>query len=288
MELFLQQLINGLTQGMGYALIALGLTMIFGVLHIINFSHGEFYMLGGLVSVLVTTSLGLSYALAALLAIVALCAVAWVVDLLAVTPVLDKRDGPSTVLLTTYAVSLLINQSVLQAWGPNPARVEGIEGSLVIGSVVVGYHRLLVLAAGVGALALIETVLRRTNVGRKIRALAQSAYAATVVGINITSVRRITFIGAAALAGLTGALLTPISLYTPTMGQHIITNAFVVVVIGGMGNAWGAVVCGILLGVVEAMASIFMPHEVGTAIVYTLLLAALLIRPQGLFGGSRA
>lgn len=287
-ELILQQLLNGLTQGMAYALVALGLTMIFGVLHVINFAHGEFYMLGGLAAVLVTGSAGLPYGVSIAVAIVLVGAVAWVVDRIAVAPVLDKRDGPSTVLLATFAVSLLIHQGVLQSWGPTPARVEGIPGAISVGSIILGHQRLLVLVTGGALLVGIELVLRRTAIGKKIRALAQSAYAAQVVGIDTVRVRRTTFIAAAALAGLTGALLTPITLFTPAMGQHVIINAFVVVVIGGMGSATGAVVCGLALGVLEALASIYLPQEIGTAIIYALLLAALLVRPQGLFGSARA
>ncbi|MDF2116789.1 branched-chain amino acid ABC transporter permease [Roseiarcaceae bacterium H3SJ34-1] len=286
-ELIAQQLLNGLTQGMAYALVALGLTMIFGVLHVINFAHGEFYMLGGLAAVLGVTTAGLPYALAIALAVVTVSIVAWLVDRIAVAPVLDTRDGPATVLLTTFAVSLLIHQAVLQSWGPAPGRIDGLPGAISFGSIVLGYQRLLVLVAGIALLAGIEFVLRRMAIGRKVRAIAQSAYAAQVVGIDIITVRRVTFIAAAALAGLTGALLVPVTLFSPAMGQHVIINAFVIVVIGGMGSPIGAVVCGLLLGVLEALASTVVPQEIGTAIIYALLLAALLVRPQGLFGSVR-
>ena len=153
-ELLLQQAVNGLTQGMAYALVALGLTMIFGVLHVINFAQGELYMLGGLFAVLASTMLGLPYAAAGALAVVAVVAVAAVVDAVAVRPVLPTRDGPSTVLLSTFAVSLLLHQSVLSTWGPNPARIDGMSGSLAFGPVVITGSRLLVLVAGVVILAL--------------------------------------------------------------------------------------------------------------------------------------
>ena len=120
--------------------------------------------------------------------------------------------------------------------------------------------------------------------GKRVRAIAQSAYAARVVGIDVARVRTATFVGAAALASAAGALVAPITLFTPTMAQHVIVNAFVVVVLGGMGSAAGAVVCGLALGVLEALASIVLPQELGTALVYGLLLATLLARPQGLFG----
>ncbi len=284
LDLLLQQAVNGLTQGMAYALVALGLTMIFGVLHVINFAQGELYMLGGLVAVVATSMLGLPYAAAIPLAIVAVVAVAAVVDLVAVRPVLPQKDGPSTVLLSTFALSLLIHQGVLTAWGPNPARVEGIVGSVSLGPVVVTGDRLLVLAAGIVILLAIEFALRRTGLGRRVRAVAQSEFAARVVGIDVARVRTLTFLGAAAVSAVAGALMAPVSLFTPSMGQHTIITAFVVVVIGGMGNATGAVVCGLALGVLEALASTFMPQDLGTAAIYALLLVSLLVRPTGLFG----
>lgn len=284
-ELILQQSINGLTQGMAYALVALGLTMIFGVLHVINFAQGELYMLGGLVAVVATSLLGVPYLGAVLVAVVLVVAVAAVVDLVAVKPVLPKKDGPSTVLLSTFAISLLLHQSVLSTWGPNPARVEGFSGSISFGPVVVTNHRLFVLLAGFALLALTEYVLRRTQVGRKVRAVSQSEFAARVVGIDVPRIRTLTFLGAAAIAAAAGALIAPVSLFTPSMGQHAIITAFVVVVIGGMGNATGAVVCGLLLGLLEALASTVMPQEMGTAIIYALLLVSLLVRPNGLFSG---
>lgn len=282
LDLILQQTVNGLTQGVAYALVALGLTMIFGVLHVINFAQGEFYMLGGLGAVLIISTLGLPYPLAVPLAIVGVMAVAYIVDQLAVRPVLTQPDGNSMVLLTTFAFSLLILHGVLAAVGPTPLRIDGIRGGFEIGPIYVSAQRFVVLIAGALALLFVELVLRRTRIGKQVRALAQSPFAAAVVGINVSMVRSITFISASALAGLAGALLVPIALFSPAMGQHVIINAFVIVVIGGMGNAVGAVVCGLALGILQSYASMVLPQEVGNAIIYGLLLLALLIRPQGI------
>lgn len=287
MELAAQQIVNGLSAGMAYALVALGLTLIFGVLHVINFAHGEFYMLGAAGAVLLTLKGGLPYGPAVALAVLGVAILAWVVDRLTVRPVLDNKDGATTVLLTTFAVSLLLEHGVLGTLGPSPVRVEGLDGTLSIGPVALTYQRVLVIGAGLALLVGLELVLRRTVLGKRIRAVAQSPFASRVVGIPIDSVRTITFVGAAALAGLAGCLLAPIVLFTPVMGQHVIISAFVIVVVGGMGNVAGAVICGILLGVLEALASIVMPQEVGSAVIYALLLVMLLVRPQGLFARAR-
>lgn len=284
---FFQQLANGLVNGMGYVLIAVGLTLVFGVLRIVNFAHGEFYMLGAAGAVLLTLKGGLPYGPAVALAVLGVAILAWVVDRLTVRPVLDNKDGATTVLLTTFAVSLLLEHGVLGTLGPSPVRVEGLDGTLSIGPVALTYQRVLVIGAGLALLVGLELVLRRTVLGKRIRAVAQSPFASRVVGIPIDSVRTITFVGAAALAGLAGCLLAPIVLFTPVMGQHVIISAFVIVVVGGMGNVAGAVICGILLGVLEALASIVMPQEVGSAVIYALLLVMLLVRPQGLFARAR-
>lgn len=284
LELFLQQTANGVTQGMSYALIALGLTMVFGVLHIVNFAHGELYMLGGLAAVIAASVLGMPYALTIVAAVAVAGLAAWAIDLAGVHPVVEKPDGQSTVLLTTFAIGILINQGVLASWGPSPVRIEGVPGLTEIGPIVVTNQRLFVIGAGIVVLSMVEFVLRRTAFGKNIRALADSAFAAQVVGIDVRRVRTLTFVGAGALAGLTGALMVPITLFTPAIGHNIIINAFVVVVVGGMGSASGAVVCGLALGLLEAYSTILMPQQIGSALIYGLLLVTLLVRPSGLFG----
>lgn len=273
---------------MAYALLALGLTLIFGVLHVINFSHGEFYMIGGFVAAIVTSYLGLPYLLSLPAAVVAVVLLALVVDRIAVKSVLDGPDGNSIVLVSTFAVGILIYQTMLATYGPQPIRVDGIPGTFALGSVALTYQRIFSILVGISLLLVLELSLRRTAFGRKLRAVAQSAFAAKVVGIDVPKIRTATFVIAAALAGLAGALLAPTVAFSPAMGQHAIINAFVVVVIGGMGSVSGAVVCGLLLGVVESVTSIWLPQEVASAIIYGLLLVMLLVRPRGLFAGGLA
>ncbi|MBI2726279.1 MAG: branched-chain amino acid ABC transporter permease [Polaromonas sp.] len=286
-DLLIQQLANGLALGMCYALVALGLTLVFGVLHVINFAHGEFYMLGGASVALLSSKAGVPYGYACVAAILIVCVVAWVVDLVAVKPVLEKKDGITTVLLTTFAISLLLEHGALGFIGPAPIRVDGLEGSLEVGKILMTWQRVLVIVVGIVLLCGIELILRKTLLGKRIRGVAQSAHAARVVGIRIDAIKTITFVGAAATAALAGSLLTPIVLFTPVMGQHIVISAFVIVVIGGMGNVSGAVICGLLLGAVESLSSVFLPQELAAAAIYALLLLTLLVRPQGLFAKGR-
>lgn len=287
MELILQQVVNGVAIGMSYALVALGLTLIFGVLHVVNFAHGDFYMLGGFAAVLAGQFLGVPYASTILAAVLATAAVAWIVDRLAVRPVLDTTDGASTVLLSTFAVSLLLHNAVLVFQGPTPVRIDGVSGSLTIANLTITYHRVLIVAAGLVALVAVEWVLRRTMFGKRARALAMNGFAARVVGFDVDRVRTGIFVISAALAGFAGALIAPLVLFTPAMGLNIIIKAFVVVIVGGMGSVTGAVICGVALGIIEAVASIWLAEEVTAAFIYSLLLVTLLVRPQGLLGGTR-
>ena len=238
MDIVFQQIANGLSVGMGYALVALGLSLIFGVLHVINFAHGETFMIGGLVTLIATSLLGVPYLLALPIAGVAGALLGFTINHLAVQPLLQRRDGGADVLLATFAVSILIHQAVVVLWGPAPARIDGLAGTIEIGSVVLTSQRLFVLAVGIAFLVALEWCLKRTRFGTELRAVAQSQFAARVVGIEVDRVNLRTFVIAAVIAGVGGGLLSPVILYSSLMGQVVIIKAFVVVVIGGMAASW--------------------------------------------------
>jgi branched-chain amino acid transport system permease protein len=283
-EALLQQLVNGLSVGFGYALIALGLTLAFGVLHVINFGHGEVVMLGALTVVIATTKLGIPYLLALPLAALVGAFAGWVVDGLAVAPLLGRAEGRTDVLLTTFALGVLFYQVVLSVWGPAPARVEGLEGGLHVGEFSLSAQRLFVMLAGIATLAGLDRLLKTTRFGVELRAVAQSEQAARVVGIDVRKVGSRTFWLAAAIAGFGGALLAPITSYSPMLGQAVLIKAFVIVVMGGLGSAAGAVVCALLVGVLEALLGLYMEEGMAAAAVYSLMVLVLLVRPQGLMG----
>lgn len=287
MDLLAQQIFNGFSAGMGYALIALGLTLVFGVLHVINFAHGELYMIGGLAAVALAGMFGVPYLLAIPFAALAAGAVALVVDKAAVSPVVDRPDGGGSALLGTYACSILILETVLWLQGPAPIRIDGIPGSLQIGPVTVTLQRIAVIGFGLLMLLAIRHFLLHTAVGRDLRAVSQDSLAARVIGVDVSRVRTITFVTAALVAGLVGALMVPIVLFTPMMGQHVVIKAFVVVVIGGMGSVSGAIIAGIGLGFIEIALRGFLMDGIAQALLYSLLIITLLIRPQGLFRATR-
>ncbi len=286
-DALLQQLLNGLSIGFGYALIALGLTLAFGVLHIINFGHGEVVMLGALTVVLANKLLGLPYLAAVPLAMLVGAVVGWIFDALAVSPLLRRAEGRTDILLTTFAVGVLFNQAVLSVWGPAPARVDGLQGRLELAGAGLSAQRLFVIAASIAALVLLDLLARRTRFGVEMRALAQSEHAARVVGIDVRKVGTRAFLLAAAVGGLGGALLAPITSYSPMLGQAVLIKAFVIVVLGGLGSARGAVLCALGVGVLEAMLGLVLEEGLAAAAVYSLMLLVLLVRPQGLAGAAR-
>lgn len=287
LDLVLQQLANGVSTGMVYALIALGLTVVFGVMHVINFAHGELYMVGALCSVLLTSRLGIPYIATLPIAAMAGALIAIVIDRIAISPVLPQKEGRALVLITTFAASMLINETVVASAGPGPIPSPGIGGWVLgLGPVALSAQRLLVISVGLFLVVLLQLMLMRTRFGQSLRAVAQSAWAAEVVGIDIRKVAFLTLALSGLLAGLAGALVVPIVTFSAAMGSHAVINAFVIVVIGSMGSFVGAVVCGIALGVSESIASIAMSSDASSAVIYSLLLLALLLRPQGLFARS--
>jgi branched-chain amino acid transport system permease protein len=281
LDLVLQLLANGVSTGVGYALVALSLTLVFGVLHVINFAHGEVFMVGAL-SALLATRAGVPYLMSLPLAIIAGVALGALLDWLCVRPLLARGSDKTEVLLSTFAASILIFEAVLIAWGSEPADLVGLKGLLNLGPVVLPVQRIFILAAGVVILIGIELLLKRTRFGVQMRAVAQNPFAASVVGIRLRRINTLTFVLAAAIAALAGALLAPAIFFSPAMGHVIMIKAFVVVVMGGLGNARGAVVFGLLLGVFEALAGGFMSEGFAAVAVYALMLATLLWRPTGL------
>ncbi len=283
-EVLVQQLLNGLSTGFGYALIALGLTLAFGVLHIINFGHGEVVMLGALTVVIATTKFGLPYLAALPLAALVGAVVGWVFNAVAVKPLLARAEGRTDILLTTFAVGVLFFQVVLSVWGPAPARVDGVAGRVELFGVGLTAQRLFIMAASIAALWALERLARTTRLGVEMRAVAQSEHAARVVGIDVAAVGTRTFLLAAAIAGFGGALLAPITSYAPTLGQAVLIKAFVIVVMGGLGSTTGVVLCALGVGMLEAMLGMVVEESVAAGSVYALMLAMLLVRPQGLLG----
>ncbi|MEW6275181.1 MAG: branched-chain amino acid ABC transporter permease [Bacillota bacterium] len=280
-----QQLINGLAMGVGYALIAVGLTLVFGILDIINFAHGEFYMLGGFLTYLVMSIVGLPYITALLIAVLLTFLAGIVAERLTVRPVM-KRD-PMTTLLITFGVSLFIMHLIEYIWGPTPRNIlTPFSETQAIGKLVISQQRVLIFIVGIGIIILLNLFIRRTKLGKKIRATSQNKLAAQLVGINVNRIYSFTFGLGCALAAVSGALVGPLSAVSPIMGQPAVLKSFVIVVLGGLGSIPGAVVGGVFLGIVEAFAGGFLSSAWKDAIGFAILILVLLLKPSGLFGAK--
>ncbi len=292
---FLQQIINGLSLGAIYALIALGYTMVYGVLRFINFAHSDVFMIGAYVGYYLAPKLGagsLAGGLAVLFAAMAVCAVlGMVIEKLAYRPL--RNRSTLTVLITAIGVSLLI-QNVAQnqklGFGPNPKAFPRLfpETNLHFGPLVVSSNQLIVLGVTVVLLGALWWIVHRTRIGTAMRALSFNATAASLVGINNDAVISFTFALGSALAGAGGILYAMnYPSIDPLMGTLPGLKAFVAAVLGGIGNLPGAALGGLLIGMVETFVSGTRASTFRDAIAFAILILILLFRPAGLLGKVR-
>jgi len=281
-DLLPQQLINGLALGSTYALVALGLTLIFGVLLIPNFAHGELYMLGAFMTY-VWVALGVPFWLATLLAVVLVMGLGGVLDRCVFRPL--ESASALSLMIAALATSIILQQAATLIWGTEPRTIPApLTGVLRFVSFAVTQLQLVVMACVAAAFTVLWLVLHRSRLGLAIRATAQNTDAARLMGISMTQVRFATFAMGAALGALAGALLGATFPIYPTMGINPVLKAFVVLVLGGIGSLWGALSGGLLLGIAEVLVAGYIASELQDIGAFAILVLVLLIRPQGLFG----
>lgn len=287
-----EQAMNGLIISTFYALIALGIALIYGVLRIVNFAHGEFYMLGGYACYLAVTILGLPPIFGVLFAISILMAVGAVVEQALIKPIHDgKVDRPDEyAIMITFSLSILLINLANSVFGPWPQRPAPVaRGVFEFGELLIPGDRLSAAGIGVVLIAGLLLILRYTWIGKAVRAVSQDREAAETFGINITQASMLAFGAGAALAGAAGSLMGPVFNVVPAMGAVPAMKAYIVVVLGGLGSIPGAIVGALILGQVEVFATILIPDST-RALAYKdaygliVLILVLLVRPQGLFG----
>lgn len=283
---------NGLVWGMAVFLVASGLTLIFGILHVLNFSHGGFVMIGAYVTYtlmgLLAGSVGIAAFLAlALVAAAAVGATGWVVDRVVFQRLKGVDDSYS--LIATYAVLLLCEGFVKTAWGPNFTTVappEGLGGALIWGNFFLPSYAAFVIGAGAMVFILLDIWLHRTASGRIMKSVALDPWMASLLGINVRQIFTIAVVAGFMLAGLAGGLLAPNQSLSPTLGGNYIIQAFGVIIVGGVGNIRGAFLASILLGLVDAFGTTFVPEYPGI-FFFIAVAVIILFRPQGLLSGIR-
>ena len=289
--LALDLFVNGLIFGLFYALMAVGLAMIFGVLKVVNFAHGELYMVGAYTYVLAATKLGIPVWLALPLAALAGAALGALIERTLMRP-LYAGYGSWAIMKDEYAVvvtfglSLLLINLVDKIVGPYPFRGPAlIETSrFAVGPVMLNGQKL--VAAGISAAMMVALALfiKRSLWGRQIQAVAQNRLGASLAGIDATRTTSLVFAISGMLAALAGALLAPLINPSPDVGAFPAIKSYVIVVLGGMGSVWGAMIASLLLGVAESFFAVYVSYDYRDAFGLFILIAVLIFRPQGLLG----
>ncbi len=283
---FLSYLISGISLGSIYAIIALGYTMVYGIAKMLNFAHGDVIMIGGYVSLVAMTSLGLPPIAAVLLAMAVCTVLGILIEGLAYKPL---RGAPSlAVLITAIGVSYFLQNAALQIWGANPrvyASVAPDTLKLFDGQLSIPYVSLLTVAACVVIMIALTLFTGKTKMGKAMRACSEDKGAAQLMGIDVNRTISMTFAIGSALAAVAGVLLCSYnSTLMPTTGSMPGIKAFTAAVFGGIGSIPGAFLGGLLLGVIEAMAKAYISMQLANSIVFAVLIIVLLVRPAGLLG----
>lgn len=281
-----QAIVSGLLLGGVYALISVGLTLIFGVLGIVNFAQGAMLTLAMYIVYALSTA-GLPVYVATILAVPVMFLFGMIVQatLLTKLTIGGSHEGP---LLVTLGLSLLIINVLLMVFGGRPKGVAApVDGSLSILGTVASWPRVIAfLGAAVVAVAL-KAVLDRTKLGLSIRAVASNSEGAKLVGVDIGRVYALTFgIGAACVA-VAGGLMTPFTSLTPSVGEQFTILAFVIVVLGGLGSIVGAMVGGLIIGLVQTVGALYLPGTGSLILVFAVFVMVLFLKPEGLYGGRR-
>jgi branched-chain amino acid transport system permease protein len=278
------QILIGLVLGVAVILVALGLTIIFGLLDVINMSHGEFYALGAFVA-LALASIGLPFWLLLVLVPLVMLPVGYVVERGLIQRVFHGGERHVTTLLLTFGLGLVMEDGFRLVFGPNPHKPDvPISGAIDIFGGFLPLYRLFLILAGATVVAAVALVVYRTRLGAMVRAAAFDRNMAASLGVPVQHVYAGAFAFGVALAGLAGVMLSPIYSVFPTMGRDFILMAFTVVIVGGMGSIAGVVVAGLLLTQVQAISSLYISPVWSDPIVFGIMVVMLMVRPQGLFG----
>jgi len=278
------QMLIGLVLGVAVILVALGLTIIFGLLDVINMSHGEFYALGAFIAVALGM-IGLPFWLLLILVPLVMLPIGYIVERGLIQRVFHTGERHVTTLLLTFGLGLVLEDTFGLVFGPNPYKPDiPIAGGVEAFGIFLPSYRLFLIVIGGAIIAAVAFMVYRTRLGAMVRAAAYDRHMAASLGVPVQHVYAGAFAFGVALAGLAGVLLAPIYSVFPTMGRDFILIAFTVVIVGGMGSIAGVVVAGLLLTQVQAIVSLYISPVWSDPIVFGIMVAMLMVRPQGLFG----
>lgn len=278
------QVINGLSIGVAVVLMALGLTIIFGLLDVINMAHGEFYAIGAYVG-LALLGAGLPFWWALVLTPILMATLGYVTERGLVQRVFHHKDRHTLTLLLTFGVGVVLEDLLKIIFGANPLRMEApISGATEVMGLFFPNYRLFLMLAGGLVIAGVWIVVFRTPLGAVVRAAAYDRHMTASLGVPVQRVYAGTFAFGVALAGLSGVLLAPVYSVFPTMGRDFVFMAFSVVIIGGMGSIKGAVIAGLVLTQIQSISSLYISPVWSDPLLFSIMVLVLMWRPQGLFG----
>ena len=278
------QMINGLSIGVAVVLMALGLTIIFGLLDVINMAHGEFYAIGAYLAVALLAT-GMSFWWALVLTPLLMAVLGFVTERGLIQRVFHSKDRHTLTLLLTFGVAVVLEDALKIAFGANPLRLEApISGATDMVGLFFPNYRLFVMLFGGALIAAVWLLVFRTSLGAIVRAAAFDRNMSASLGVPVQLVYAGTFAFGVALAGIAGVLLAPIYSVFPTMGKDFVLIAFSVVIIGGMGSIKGALLAGLLLTQVQSISSLYISPVWSDPLLFGIMVLVLMWRPQGLFG----
>lgn len=288
--MFWQQLVNGLTLGSTYSLVALGYTLIMGVLNIINMAHGEIFMFGAFIGVLLVTYLKVNIFVAMAGAMVAGALLGTLMELLALRPLRRKNVSELAPLISTIGVSIFLENLALKIFGPqSQAFPEGVlsGGAIQLGPVRITTVQIVILAISFGLMFALRFWLSKTRAGKAIRTTAENIETANLLGINTNKIILLTVALASGLGAIAGVLVgLSFNAVEPTMGLSFGLKGLAVLILGGMGNITGAMLGGLILGIAEVFTVAYGASSYRDAVAFGMIILILFIRPQGLFGSS--
>ena len=288
MTVVLQQGINGVVLGSLYVLVALGLTLVYGVLVQINFAHADVVTLGAFAAYFFVNGLGGGYIASVAVALAIGGVLGWLMNAAIFAP-LRERGNELLPLIATIGVSVMLENAMLAGFGPIPYAFESPYSNDVIrfGGTFITMQNVLIIAVSVATIALLYAFMRFTFLGKALRAVSQDRETAGLMGINPDRIVMLTFVIASALAGMAGALLGPVLVLTPFAGTSVIVKAFAIVIIGGFGNVEGTILAGLLVGLIESFTTQYLGPGMIDIVVFALLLVMLAVRPTGLIAEQR-
>lgn len=285
---FIEQLINGLRTGSIYALIAIGYTMVYGIAKMINFAHGDIIMVGAYALYFSISVLGLPVPVALLLTVIVCSVLGVLIEKIAYKPL--RKAQPLAVLITAIGMSFFLQSSSLLIFGSTPIPFQSVipNENIKVGTVVISSITLVTLVVTAVAMILLTLFINKTKLGSAMRAVSEDKGAAELMGINVNSTISMTFAIGSALAAVAGILyISQYQSMKPTLGALPGIKAFVAAVLGGIGSIPGAMLGGILLGLIESVSKAYISTELADAIVFGVLIVVLLFRPSGLLGKKK-